>query len=119
MSDQYHFNEGVSRLQDLQCMQVPICTTHMLQSLSMHGVQEEEAAEQLKRMIDSKFDFNDFLKQLQTMNNMGGMQLMKLLPGMNKVRAHVCMAMALHACMHGARHSGMHVWEALKPSWRA
>lgn len=35
-------------------------------------------------MMEAKFDFNDFLKQWQTMNNMGGMQLMKLMPGMAK-----------------------------------
>ncbi len=40
----------------------------------------------MKRMMESKFDFNDFLKQWQTMNNMGGMQLMKLMPGMAKAR---------------------------------
>lgn len=38
-------------------------------------------------MQANKFDFNDFLKQWKTVNNMGGMQMMKLLPGFNKVRA--------------------------------
>ena len=36
-------------------------------------------------MMAAKFDFNDFLKQFQAMNNMGGMQMMKLLPGMAQV----------------------------------
>ena len=35
--------------------------------------------------MSNKFDFNDFLKQWQTMNNMGGTSMMKLLPGFNKV----------------------------------
>ena len=35
--------------------------------------------------MSAKFDFNDFLKQWQNMNNMGGMSMMKLLPGFNKV----------------------------------
>ncbi|GFH32189.1 SRP54 domain-containing protein, partial [Haematococcus lacustris] len=30
-------------------------------------------------------DFNDFLKQYETMNNMGGMKLMKMMPGFNKI----------------------------------
>jgi hypothetical protein len=39
----------------------------------------------MKRMMANKFDFNDFLKQWQTMNNMGGTSIMKMIPGMNKV----------------------------------
>lgn len=38
----------------------------------------------MERMMANKFDFNDFLKQWQTMNNMGGTQIMKMLPGFNK-----------------------------------
>jgi signal recognition particle subunit SRP54 len=36
-------------------------------------------------MMSNKFDFNDFLKQWKSINNMGGTKLMKLLPGFNKV----------------------------------
>ncbi len=39
----------------------------------------------MDRMMANKFDFNDFLKQWQAMNNMGGTQMMKLLPGFNKI----------------------------------
>lgn len=39
----------------------------------------------MKRVMEAKFDFNDFLKQWQTMNNMGGIQMLKLMPGFNKV----------------------------------
>mmetsp|Transcript_6365 Transcript_6365/g.14123 ORF Transcript_6365/g.14123 Transcript_6365/m.14123 type:complete len:540 (+) Transcript_6365:46-1665(+) len=49
------------------------------------AIKAEEAEENMKRMMESKFDFNDFLKQWQTVNNMGGTQLMKLLPGMSKI----------------------------------
>ncbi len=41
---------------------------------------------QLNRIMTAKFDFNDFLKQWQNMNNMGGTAMMKLLPGFNKVK---------------------------------
>lgn len=57
----------------------------------------------MKRMMSSKFDFNDFLKQWQQVNNMGGTQLMKLLPGFNKVGLHgrlACHCMAvITSCM--------------------
>lgn len=39
----------------------------------------------MKRLMANKFDFNDFLTQFKTMNNMGGAQMMKLMPGMAKV----------------------------------
>jgi signal recognition particle subunit SRP54 len=39
----------------------------------------------MERLMSANFDFNDFLKQWQNMNNMGGMSMMKLLPGFNKV----------------------------------
>jgi len=48
-------------------------------------VKKEEAEEQMRRMMANKFDFNDFLAQWKTVNNMGGLQLMKLMPGMNKI----------------------------------
>lgn len=49
------------------------------------AIKEEDAQAALSRMMSNKFDFNDFLKQWQTMNNMGGAQMMKLLPGFNKI----------------------------------
>lgn len=39
----------------------------------------------MKRIMANKFDFNDFLTQFKAMNNMGGAQVLKLMPGMNKV----------------------------------
>uniref|UniRef100_A0A6U2HSU7 signal-recognition-particle GTPase n=1 Tax=Chlamydomonas euryale TaxID=1486919 RepID=A0A6U2HSU7_9CHLO len=49
------------------------------------SIKEGEAEAVMERMRQNKFDFNDFLKQWQTMNNMGGTQIMKMLPGFNKV----------------------------------
>ncbi|KAJ9509180.1 hypothetical protein QJQ45_001668 [Haematococcus lacustris] len=45
----------------------------------------EKASTAIQRLKESKFDFNDFLKQYETMNNMGGMKLMKMMPGFNKI----------------------------------
>eukprot|EP00967_Tisochrysis_lutea_P080074 scaffold109792_cov20-Tisochrysis_lutea.AAC.1 len=44
----------------------------------------EDAEATMKRLMANKFDFNDFLTQFKTMNNMGGAQIMKLMPGMSK-----------------------------------
>lgn len=44
----------------------------------------------MKRMMANKFDFNDFLTQYKTMNNMGGAQMLKLMPGFNKAGAVWC-----------------------------
>ena len=48
----------------------------------------EEAAKQndteymMKRLMQNKFDFNDFLNQYRMMNSMGTMgQVMKMIPG--------------------------------------
>ncbi|GAX85777.1 hypothetical protein CEUSTIGMA_g13192.t1 [Chlamydomonas eustigma] len=49
------------------------------------AIKEEDAQAQMQRILSAKFDFNDFLKQWQNMNNMGGAQMMKLLPGFNKI----------------------------------
>lgn len=38
-----------------------------------------------KRMDAAKFDFNDFLQQWKRVNNMGGLQMMKLMPGFNQI----------------------------------
>lgn len=56
----------------------------MLQHLTTHAhpprdshtqaIKADEAEEAVKRMRENKYDFNDFLKQWKTVNNMGGMQ---------------------------------------------
>ena len=50
------------------------------------AINEDDAQAQLQRIMSAKFDFNDFLKQWKTMNDMGGTSMMKLLPGFNKVK---------------------------------
>ncbi len=41
-----------------------------------------------KKMMEAKFDFNDFLKQMRLLKNMGAFaEVMKLIPGMNKLGA--------------------------------
>lgn len=43
-----------------------------------------------KKMMEAKFDFNDFLKQMRLLKNMGSFAgVMKLIPGMNKLGAGV------------------------------
>ncbi|KAG0554029.1 hypothetical protein M758_12G061100 [Ceratodon purpureus] len=47
---------------------------------------KEDADIMQKRILEAKFDFNDFLKQTQNMARMGSMSsVMKFIPGMNKV----------------------------------
>jgi signal recognition particle subunit SRP54 len=38
-----------------------------------------------KRLESNKFDFNDFLKQFKQINNMGGLQMLKLMPGFSSI----------------------------------
>jgi len=38
-----------------------------------------------KRLEADAFDFNDFLEQFKRMNNMGGLQMLKLMPGFNSI----------------------------------
>lgn len=38
-----------------------------------------------RRLEADAFDFNDFLDQFKRMNNMGGLQMLKLMPGFNNV----------------------------------
>merc|ERR1711939_1243205 len=46
-----------------------------------YAIKEEEAEALTKRMLDAKFDFEDFLNQYRLINNMGNMtQLLKMLP---------------------------------------
>ena len=57
------------------------------------SIKADEADEMTKRIMQQKFDFNDFLKQSQMMSGMGGMgNLTKMLPG-------------LHTWTHG-----LHTW---------
>jgi signal recognition particle subunit SRP54 len=45
-----------------------------------------DAQQMQEKMLSAKFDFNDFLKQMRLMKNMGSLGgLMKMIPGMNKV----------------------------------
>lgn len=46
----------------------------------------EDAAKMQEKIIEAKFDFNDFLKQMRLLKNMGSLGgVMKLIPGMNKL----------------------------------
>ena len=59
------------------------------------SIKADEADEMTKRIMQQKFDFNDFLKQTQMMSSMGGLgNLTKMLPGLNekkrKQRKSVC-----------------------------
>ena len=47
---------------------------------------KEDAEYMQKRILEAKFDFNDFLKQTRNLARMGSMSsIMKFIPGMNKV----------------------------------
>lgn len=47
---------------------------------------KEDAEFMQKRIMESKFDFNDFLSQTRNLARMGSMSsVMKFIPGMNKV----------------------------------
>eukprot|EP00877_Chromochloris_zofingiensis_P011891 jgi/Chrzof1/6956/Cz02g05130.t1_CPSRP54A[v5.2] len=52
---------------------------------AQEAIKEEEVEEFKKRMDAAKFDFNDFLQQWKRVNNMGGLQMMKLMPGFNQI----------------------------------
>lgn len=46
------------------------------------NIKEGEAEAMTKRLLEAKFDFNDFLSQYKMLNNMGSMgSIMKMLPG--------------------------------------
>lgn len=49
-------------------------------------MQQEDAEELQKKIINAKFDFNDFLKQTRTVARMGSMsRVIGMIPGMGKV----------------------------------
>lgn len=53
---------------------------------AQESMAQEEADEMQKRILEAKFDFNDFLKQTRSIARMGSMSgLVRLIPGMNKV----------------------------------
>ncbi|GIL65303.1 hypothetical protein Vafri_19095 [Volvox africanus] len=49
------------------------------------AIKDEDAKKMMDRLLEEKFDFNDFLNQWKSMNNMGGLQMLKMMPGFNKV----------------------------------
>lgn len=49
---------------------------------AQEAIKDEEVQEATKRIMEEKFDFNDFLKQSKMMSGMGGMgNITKMLPG--------------------------------------
>ncbi len=47
---------------------------------------EKEANDMANKMLNGKFDLNDFLKQMKTIQKMGGISsLLSMIPGMNKI----------------------------------
>lgn len=49
-------------------------------------VDEEEAAELARKMAENRYDFNDFLDQMQQMRNMGPLDdLLRMIPGMSSL----------------------------------
>ncbi|MGX7418460.1 signal recognition particle protein [Carnobacterium gallinarum] len=47
---------------------------------------EKKAEEMTKKMQDNSFDFNDFIEQMDQLNNMGPLEdILKMIPGMNNV----------------------------------
>jgi signal recognition particle GTPase len=48
-------------------------------------LQEDEVLAFQKRLEADAFDFNDFLDQFKRVNNMGGLQMLKLMPGFSGV----------------------------------
>lgn len=50
------------------------------------GVKEDEARRMAERMMQNKFDYNDFLNQTRMLSRLGGLTgMIKMLPGMAKV----------------------------------
>ena len=52
------------------------------------NIKEDEAELMTKRIMENKFDFNDFLQQTAMMGKMGSMStVMKMLPGSSRATA--------------------------------
>jgi hypothetical protein len=50
------------------------------------AINEEDAAAMMKKMLSSKFDFNDFLGQYKSVNKMGSLgSVLKMIPGLSGV----------------------------------
>ena len=60
------------------------------------SIKEDDAQAMMKKMMQDKFDFNDFLKQFKMVSGMGGgmSSVMKMLPGAPRIQA-----VHLHAYM--------------------
>jgi len=56
---------------------------------AQENVSEEEAKEMAKRMMEAKFTFEDFLKQLSFVSSMGSVgNMLKMIPGVgNKINS--------------------------------
>ena len=52
---------------------------------AQEAINETEVEEFQKRLAAAKFDFNDFMAQFERINNMGGLKMLKLMPGFNQV----------------------------------
>jgi signal recognition particle subunit SRP54 len=53
---------------------------------AQEAIDLEDVEKMQSKILEAKFDFNDFLKQMRLLKNMGSLGgLMKLIPGMNKL----------------------------------
>ncbi|KAF8069508.1 ffh [Scenedesmus sp. PABB004] len=52
---------------------------------AQEAIKEDEVLAFQRRLEADAFDFNDFLDQFKRMNNMGGLQMLKLMPGFSGV----------------------------------
>lgn len=52
---------------------------------AQEAIKEDEAAAMAERIKAEKFDVNDFMKAYKQINNLGGLQMMKMMPGMNQI----------------------------------
>ena len=61
-----------------------------LVEMAEKNIKENEAEALTKRMMQNKFDFNDFLKQYKMVSGMGGgmTNVMKMLPGQSTHNPH-------------------------------
>ena len=71
-----------------------------LVEMAEKNIKENEAEALTKRMMQNKFDFNDFLKQYKMVSGMGGgmTNVMKMLPGLDLQKALTSSLLTL--CMH-------------------
>ena len=71
------------------------------------SIKADEADEMTKRIMQQKFDFNDFLKQTQMMSSMGGLgNLTKMLPGLNEKKRKQRKSVRFSAITTGASQGG-------------